>query len=101
MRRNAAALFTEVGGDAVAFCVEEGANSHLPPGIHVTAHDKLRLFSGPSRTFSILVIYAPIYIGADQNRKAAKTFWPEGVFRGSDKIGKIGRNAHRGDFGQL
>ena len=51
MRRNADTLFTEVGGDAIAFCVEEGANSHLPPGIHVTAHDKLRLFSGPSRTF--------------------------------------------------
>ena len=46
MRRNAAALFTEVGGDAIAFSVEEGANSHLPTGIHVTAHDKLRLFCG-------------------------------------------------------
>ena len=46
MRRNAAGLFTEVGGDAVAFGVEEGANSHLPTGIHVTAHDKLRLFCG-------------------------------------------------------
>ena len=57
--------------------------------------------SGPSRTFSILVFYAPIYIGADQNRKVAKTFLPGGVFRGSDKIGKIGRNAHRGDFWQL
>jgi hypothetical protein len=44
--RFAAGLFTEVGGDVVAFGVEEGANSHLPPGIHVTAHDKLRLFCG-------------------------------------------------------
>ena len=44
--RFAAGLFMQVGGDAVAFGVEESANSHLPPGIHVTAHDKLRLFCG-------------------------------------------------------
>ena len=31
VRRNASGLFTEVGGDAVTFGVEEGAYRHLPP----------------------------------------------------------------------
>ena len=35
-------LVIEPNLDAVAFGVEEGAYHHLPPGIHVTAHDKFR-----------------------------------------------------------
>jgi hypothetical protein len=31
MRRNAAGLFTEVGGDAIAFGVEEGTYRFLAP----------------------------------------------------------------------
>jgi hypothetical protein len=45
-----------------------------------------------------LPVAVPIYIGTGKNGKVAKTFLPEGVFRGVGKIGKIGRSVKKRCF---